>query len=58
MEFDLEPMTIILTVGMWGFILFLIWGVSMGFSRMNEKITMTVASLPIIYFIVVWQKSR
>jgi len=58
MELDFELNTILITMGMWIFILFLVWGVEYGFSGLREKIIMTVASLPIIYFIVVWQKGR
>ena len=58
MEWDFEPMTLVVTIGMWGFILFLVWGVSMGFSGMKEKIILTVFSLPMIYFIILWQKNR
>ncbi len=58
MELDLEPMTIIVTVGMWIFILFLVWGVKMGFSAMRDKIIITIAALPLIYFIILWQKNR
>jgi len=58
MEFDFELNTILVTIGMWAFILFLVWGVKMGFSGMREKIILTVASLPIIYVIVLWQKNR
>ena len=58
MELDFEPMTLIVTVGMWAFILFLTWGVKFGFSGIKEKIVLTIAALPIIYFIVLWQKNR
>ena len=58
MEFNFEPMTIIVTIGMWAFILFLVWGIKIGFTGMREKIVLTVASLPIIYFIVILQKGR
>lgn len=58
MELDFEIGTVLVTMGMWIFILFLVWGVKMGFSGMKEKIALTVCSLPIIYFIVVWQKNR
>ncbi len=58
MEFDFDISTILITIGMWGFILFLIWGIKMGFTGMKEKIVLTVASLPMIYFIVLWQKNR
>ena len=58
MELDFEPMTIIVTIGMWAFILFLVWGVKMGFTGVREKIILTVFSLPMIYFIILWQKNK
>ena len=58
MELDFEPITLIVTIGMWGFILFLVWGIKMGFTAMGDKIVITIASLPIIYFIILWQKNR
>ena len=58
MELDLEPMTIIVTAAFYIFILILVWKVPFGFTRINEKIIMTIAALPLIYFIVVWQKNR
>lgn len=58
MELDFELNTILVTIGMWAFILFLVWGVEYGFTGMKEKIILTIASLPIIYFIVLWQKNR
>ena len=58
MELDFEPMTLIVTIGMWIFILFLVWGVKMGFTGMKEKIVLTIAALPIIYFIILWQKNK
>lgn len=58
MDLDLEPITLLVTFGLWGFILFLLWGVPFGFSRIRDKIIISVASLPIIYGIVVWQKNR
>ncbi len=58
MELDFELSTILITIGMWAFIIFLVWGVKMGFTDMREKIILTISSLPIIYFIIVWQKNR
>lgn len=58
MDMDLEPITLLVTGGMWAFILFLLWVMPFGFSGMREKILMTILSLPIIYGIVVWQKNR
>ncbi len=58
MELDFELNTILITAGMWLFILFLTWGIKMGFSGLKEKIVITAASLPLIYFIVLWQKNR
>ncbi len=58
MELDFEPITILITIGMWGFILFLVWGIKLGFTGMREKIVLTIASLPIIYFIILFQKNR
>ena len=58
MELDFELMTIIITAAFYIFILILIWRVPFGFTRLKEKIIMTIAALPIIYFIVVWQKNR
>lgn len=58
MEIDFELITIAVTVGFWLFILFLIWKVPIGFSRVKDKIVLTAASLPLIYFIVVWQKNK
>ena len=58
MELDFELSTILVTIGMWAFILFLVWGVKMGFTAIRDKIVLTLASLPIIYFIVLWQKNR
>ncbi len=58
MEWDFELITILVTLGMWGFIIFLVWGISMGFEGTKEKIVLTVASLPIIYAIVLINKNR
>lgn len=58
MEMDFEVVTIAVTLGFWAFILFLLWAVPFGFTGIKEKIIMTVASLPMIYFIVVWQKNK
>ncbi len=58
MEWDFEIGTILITIGMWAFILFLVWGIKMGFSAMRDKIALTVISLPIIYLIILWQKNR
>ena len=58
MELDFELGTIAITLGMWAFILFLIWGVPMGFTRTREKLSLTIFSLPMIYFIIIWQKNR
>jgi len=58
MELDLELNTILITLGMWAFILFAVWGVKVGFSAIRDKVILTVASLPIVYLIVVFQKNR
>ena len=58
MELDFELGTMAVTLGMWVFILFLVWAVPFGFEGVKEKIIMTILSLPIIYFIVLWQKDR
>ena len=58
MELDFEIGTILVTMGMWLFILFLVWGIKAGFTGMKERIVLTIASLPIIYFIVLMQKNR
>ena len=58
MELDLELITLVVAGGMWALILFLVWGVPFGFTGMKEKIILSIFSLPIIYFIVVWQKNR
>lgn len=58
MELDFEISTMLVTIGMWAFILFLVWGVKMGFTGMREKIVLTVLSLPIVYFIVLMNKNR
>ena len=56
MDFDFELKHYLVIAGMWIFILFLIWGVKMGFSGLKEKITITVVALPIVIGIVSWQK--
>lgn len=58
MELDLELKHYLVIVGMWIFILSLLWKVKFGFSGIKEKIIITVLSLPIIYFVVAWQKDR
>ena len=58
MELDFEIITIAVTAGMWAFILFLVWGIKAGFTGMREKIILSVISLPLIYFIIIWQKNR
>ena len=58
MELDFEISTVLVTLGMWAFILVLLWALPIGLSRIKDKIIMTVASLPIIYGIVLWQKNR
>ena len=58
MEMDFELNTVLVTIGMWAFVLFLTWGIKLGFTGVREKIVLTIASLPMIYFIVVWQKNR
>ena len=58
MELDFEPLTILWTVVFYAFILFLIWGVKMGFTGMREKIIITICALPLTYLMIVWQKNR
>ncbi len=58
MELDFEINTVLITLGMWAFILFLTWGIKTGFSGIKEKIVISAASLFIVYFIVVWQKNK
>lgn len=58
MELDLEPITLLVTGGLWAFILVLVWATPYGFERTFEKMVLTIASLPIIYVIVVMQRNR
>ncbi len=58
MELDFSISTILVTFGMWAFIVYLVWGIKVGFSGMFEKVVLTTLSLPITYGIVLWQKNR
>ena len=58
MELDFEFKTVAVTLGMWAFILFLIWFVPFGFDSLRYKIMMTIASLPLTYLMVAWQLNR
>ena len=55
---DLEPRTVLLTLGMWLFIIILLWFVPYGFKGTGMKITMSISSLPLTYLMVYWQLNK
>lgn len=58
MEFDLEPITLIVTGAFWIFVLFLVWYMPFGFSALRDKVILSIFSLPCIYLMVVMQTNR
>jgi len=56
MDLDFELKHYLVIAGMWIFILLLIWKIPFGFSRLRDKITISIISLPVIIGIVAWQK--
>jgi hypothetical protein len=60
MDFDIDPLSIGLTILAWLFCVLVIWkfAVMGGGFPLWQKVTLTVLMLPIIFFIVQWQKNK
>ena len=58
MELDLDFKTIAISLGMWLFIVFLVWFIPGGFKEIKIKVITTIIMLPVCYFMTLWQLNR